>query len=158
MKLRSTLCALSLAVLPLAADANPPRAPATRAQVLRARPRAAVAPVLAVQVLGVRAGSERPWGAVAHAIHRDVSTWLFSCYAAAGPLHATAQVDLAVDARGRVNVSSVTVGPRRNEVLTQCVERAARQLVLPPSDSDMPAESDTVGFEVRFGMPPMRAR
>lgn len=156
--LRPLLCALSLLaapILPSIAHADPPRPGARRTAPLRARPiaRPVAQPPVAVQVLGVRPGGERPWGAVTHAIQRDVSSWLYSCYTASGAPHAVAQVELDVSPQGRVRAARVVLGARRGPELAQCVERAARQLVLPPSDAEVPAENDTVSFEVRFGLP-----
>lgn len=130
--------------------------PAVPRRPLRAA-HAVAAPVVPVQIAGVRPGAHRTFAAVSHAIHRDALPWLAQCQPPR-PARGVVHVELASDARGHWRVTDVTT-PRRDASLEQCVRAAAERVVVPPSDvleegvTPAPEAEDPVAFDVAFGMP-----
>jgi len=116
------------------------------------------APVMAVQLAGLRQGEGRGWAATMHALRRDALPWLEVCASALNPPRTIVRVELVHRSGARWGVGTVEAS-RRHAALETCVRRAAERVVVPASemaevtpDTDATPEAP-VTFDVAFGMP-----
>lgn len=164
--------ATALAVPPV----RPPQRAGLRPTTTVMRPPAPPpAPVVPVQLAGLRVGPERPWNAVHHAIQRDAWVALNACTTPEAPARGGVHVELVTPERGPRLVRVRSTG-RPDAVLEQCVRRAAARIVLPPREEDVTpiapaadpptdaptgpvdAPEDVVSFDVLYGMPRLTRR
>jgi hypothetical protein len=173
---------LTFAILASSATALavPPGRPPQRAGL---RPTAAVmrppspppAPVVPVQLAGLRVGPDRLWSAVHHALQRDAWAALTACTTPEASARGSVHVELVTPERGLRLVRVRSTG-RPDAALEQCVRRAAARIVLPPREEDVapatpvtapPADAptepaaapeDVVSFDVVYGLPRLTRR
>ncbi len=157
--------ALALAALGLVGAPRPawaqPQTPAGRpraASLRPAPPALSAAPVVMVQLAGLRPGEGRSWAATMHALRRDALPWLEVCATALGPPRTMVRVELVHRAGARWGVGTVEAS-RRHTALEDCVRRAAERVVVPASEQveaepgAEPTPEAPVSFDVAFGMP-----
>lgn len=143
--------------LPCAAQ---PRTPVGRVRATPSRPVPVLgsAPLVAVQLAGLRPGEGRSWAAMMHALRRDALPWLEVCASALGQPRAMVRVELVHHTGARWAVGSVESG-RRHAALEACVRRAAERVAVPASELTEPAPGaeataePPITFDVAFGMP-----